>query len=315
MRESSPTDDDALRRGPGMRLPRRFRGYDVELADEGFERLERRVHDLEHQVAELREELLQEQMAGSEARHDLARTRAELRYWNDRATYVDSEVARARQRAKEIEAAAQERADAVEAEAQQRSLQLIDRVCTEANTMLVSAREEAREMLLRCEADIDESQQRLEQLDEARREVARTMQRALEQVQDAVQQVEDVSPVVREARQPGFGRRTAEEAAERFDAEVAAPASAALSTSLPEVLTAQVHDASRGGSRRTAADPAALVDPAAGDEVVQDEQEADSSERRSRPGPILGSRSSDASEQPAPRRSEADIDLENLLLP
>ncbi len=228
---------------PGKRFARSFRGYRRNVVDDAMTRMELRVADLEQQSVELREELLDSQHVASEARHDLTRARAELRYWNDRASYVDSEVARARQRATELEAAARSRAETIEADAQERSLQLVDRVCSEANAIMQAAREEAREMFLRFETDVDMSQQKLDKLEQVRVEVASTMQGALQQFEEAVRELDKVAPVKRivEALEPPtrravptFGKKKAMEAARRFDEGIERTASAALSTPVPE---------------------------------------------------------------------------------
>jgi len=248
MRELDYSDATPTAATPQFR--KRLLGYDANAVDDAIARLDLRHRDLEHQSVELREALLEAQHNASETKHDLTRARAELRYWNDRASYVDSEVARARQRANELESGARQRADAIEADAQERSLQLIDRVCGEANTMLQSAREEAREMFLRFETDVDMSHQKLSKLEEVRTEVARTMQNALRQFEDAVRELDKVAPAKRivEALEapvrrsvPTFGKKKALDAAKRFEAEVDRTSAAALSTPLTEtVLEARV---------------------------------------------------------------------------
>ncbi len=240
MREHTRTEHThPAENAPGKRFKSGFRGYRRNLVDDAMTRLELRVTDLEQQAVELREELLDSQHVASEARHDLTRARAELRYWNDRASYVDSEVARARQRASELEGTARERAETIEADAQERSLQLIDRVCAEANAIMQAAREEAREMFLRFETDVDMSQQKLDKLEQVRLEVAQTMQGALNQFEDAVRELDKVAPAKRivtaleaptRRSVPTFGKRKAMEAAKRFDEGVERTANAAIST-------------------------------------------------------------------------------------
>ena len=235
----------------GARFRRRLRGYDVNVVDEAMLRAEARIDDLEARIQHLQEDLQGVHNEASETRHDLTRARAELRYWNDRATYVDSEVTRARNVAAEIEQTARDRADAIEADAQERSIKLVDRVCAEANQMLQAAREEARDMFLRFETDVDMSQQKLEKLDSVRHEIARTMQHALQQFEDAVTEMNKVAPVKRivEALEqptrravPTFGQQKALEAARRFAAEADETANAALSTPLTGTLKASVSD-------------------------------------------------------------------------
>jgi chromosome segregation ATPase len=260
MRDRSSTEHThPAENAPGTRFARSFRGYRRNLVDDAMTRLELRVADLEQQSVELREELLDSQHVASEARHDLTRARAELRYWNDRASYVDSEVARARQRATELEAAARSRAEAIEADAQERSLHLVDRVCSEANAIMQAAREEAREMFLRFETDVDMSQQKLDKLEQVRVEVASTMQGALNQFEEAVRELDKVAPAKRivtaleaptRRSVPTFGKKKALEAARRFDEGIERVANAALSTPVPEsisqgaptVLSASVSD-------------------------------------------------------------------------
>jgi hypothetical protein len=252
------TNTHPAENAPGKRFARSLRGYRRNLVDDAVTRLELRVRDLEEQAVDLREELLDSQHVASEARHDLTRARAELRYWNDRASYVDSEVARARQRAIELEASARERAETIEADAQERSLQLVDRVCAEANAIMQSAREEAREMFLRFETDVDMSQQKLDKLEQVRQEVAQTMQGALTQFEDAVRELDKVAPAKRIVQAletptrravPTFGKKKALEAAKRFDDGIERTANAALSTPVatsqgaPTVLGATVSDA------------------------------------------------------------------------
>ncbi|MCW2921162.1 MAG: hypothetical protein JWL76_1036 [Thermoleophilia bacterium] len=262
-RSSSTTTEHThpAENAPGTRFARGFRGYRRNLVDDAMTRMELKVADLEQQAVELREELLDSQHVASEARHDLTRARAELRYWNDRASYVDSEVARARQRATELEASARSRAEAIEADAQERSLQLVDRVCSEANAIMQAAREEAREMFLRFETDVDMSQQKLDKLEQVRVEVSRTMQGALNQFEEAVRELDKVAPVKRivEALEPPtrrsvptFGKKKALEAARRFDEGIERTANAALSTPVqdsnatsqgaPTILSASVSD-------------------------------------------------------------------------
>lgn len=266
---------------PGTRFRRGFFGYRRHLVDDAITRMQLRIDDLETQSVELREELLEAQHVASETRHDLTRARAELRYWNDRASYVDSEVARARHRATELEQASRERAETIEADAQERSLQLVDRVCTEANMMLQSAREEAREMFLRFETDVDMSKQKLDKLEEVRREVARSMQGALQQFEDAVRELDKVAPAKRivdaletpvRRAVPTFGKQKALDAAKRFEDSAFDGTSAALST--PLMLD----------------EPLAAVDPAAGDEQIEDEMT-----------------------QPSPRAHEADAEFASLV--
>lgn len=236
---------------PGRRFPRSFRGYRRDVVDDVVARLEERVADLEEQSVELREELLESQHVAGEARHDLTRARAELRYWNDRASYVDSEVARARQRALELEQSARERAEAIEADAQERSLQLVDRVCSEASAIMQAAREEAREMFLRFETDVDMSQQKLDKLETVRRDVAQAMQGALHQFESAVRELDKVAPAKRlvsdleaptRRSTPTFGRSKAQEAARRFDDGIGRSATAAMSTPLPSIPSASSED-------------------------------------------------------------------------
>jgi len=236
---------------PGRRFLRGFRGYRVGIVDDAVTRMELRIEDLETQCIEMREQLLESQQEASETRHDLTRARAELRYWNDRASYVDSEVARARHRAQELEAAARERAETIEADAQERSLQLVDRVCTEANALLQHAREEAREMFLRFEMDVDLKQQKLDRLEQSRMEVARTMQGALRQFEDAVRELDKVDPSKRivEALEdpvrrtaPNFGTQRALEASRRFEQSVEQGTSEAMSTPLTTRLVASIED-------------------------------------------------------------------------
>lgn len=261
----------------GRRFPRSFRGYRRNLVDDAVARLEGRVADLEDQSVQLREELLEAQHVAGEAKHDLTRARAELRYWNDRASYVDSEVARARQRALELEQSARERAEAIEADAQARSLQLVDRVCSEAGAIMQAAREEAREMFLRFETDVDMSQQKLDKLETVRRDVAQAMQGALHQFEHAVRELDKVAPAKRLVSDleaptrrsvPTFGRRKAQEAARRFDQGVEHGATAAMSTPVPTLLDASVEDAEPRVT--TPATPtAATPTPHAADDVAQ----------------------------------------------
>ena len=248
---------------PGKLFSRGLLGYRRAAVEETMTRLGLRVEDLKLQAIELREELLETQHVASETRHDLTRARAELRYWNDRASYVDSEVARARQRAVELEETARDRADQIEADAQERSLQLVDRVCNEANAMLQHAREEAREMFLRFETDVDMSKQKLDRLENVRRDVATTMQAALNQFEDAVRDLDMAAPVKRIAEvlegpvrtpAPNFGTKKALEAARRFEAAAALTASAALTS--PTTITAVSEEMT----------PLTVVDPTAGDE-------------------------------------------------
>ena len=273
MRDRSGTDEYThpaeapVEATTGKRFKRSmFGGYRRNLVDDAIASLELRIEDLESQAVELREELLDAQHVAGEARHDLTRARAELRYWNDRASYVDSEVARARQRALELEESARSRAEAIEADAQERSLQLVDRVCVEANQIMQAAREEAREMFLRFETDVDMSKQKLDKLEQVRREVAQTMQGALSQFEVAVQELDKVAPAKRLVSQleeptrrttPTFGRRKAQEAAKRFDQGVEHGASAALSTPVPAELRATVTPTTTDEATDTPATPTA----------------------------------------------------------
>jgi hypothetical protein len=269
---------------PGRRFKRRWRGYNTNLVDDSMARLELRVVDLESQAVELREELLDSQHSASEAKHDLTRLKAELRYWNDRASYIDSEVARARQRAVDLEQEARQRAEAIESDAQERSLQLIDRVCSEANAMLQAAREEAREMFLRFETDVDMSQQKLEKLEAVRTDVATTMQRALEQFEGAVRELDSVGPAKRivEALEPparranpSFGQRKALEAAGRFAQSAEHSATASMSTPLEHVLTANVEDAAQSSVEQVPTETETEAAPAASPTVGTKRYNAD----------------------------------------
>lgn len=279
---------------PRRKFPRTLFGYRRSTVDDAMTRLRLRVHELETEAVALREDLLEARHEASEFRHDLTRAKAELRYWNDRASYVDSEVARARQRAAEIEQAARSRADAIEADAQERSLQLVDRVCTEANAMLQAAREEAREMFLRFERDVDMSQQKLEQLERVRTEVARNMQGALQQFEEAVRELDKVGPVRRIVESleapvrrpvPTFGKQKALDAAKRFEETAGKGASAAMSTPLPqEDAEGRSRSDGDGSETRTMAplsldDPLAVVDPAAPEDETLSDAAADSDQR------------------------------------
>lgn len=241
MRERSTSHAHPAETSTRPRLRRGLFGYRRRDVEDAMTQLRLRAHELEEEAVTLREELLDARHEASETRHDLTRARAELRYWNDRASYVDSEVARARHRAADLEEAARRRAEAIEADAQERSLQLIDRVCSEANAMLQHAREEAREMFLRFETEVDMSQQKLEKLEEVRTEVARSMQGALEQFEDAVRELDKVGPVKRIVESleqpvrrttPTFGKQKAVDAARRFEDAGAHGASEALSSPL-----------------------------------------------------------------------------------
>lgn len=258
MPDQAPIDytDSSEETPQGKRFRRSFRGYKRNLVDDAVTSLELRIVESEDHAVQLREELLDVQQVADETRHDLTRARAELRYWNDRASYVDSEVARARQRAQELEASARERAEAIEADAQERSLQLIDRVCTEANQIMQSAREEARDMFMRFETDVDMSKQKLDKLEQVRMDVAHTMQGALQQFESAVRELDKVAPVQRivsaletptRRAVPTFGRQKAQEAARRFDDGVEPAASAAISEPIntpptPSVLPSAEED-------------------------------------------------------------------------
>jgi hypothetical protein len=228
-----------------------FGGYRRRSVDDAFTRLRLAHRELEDEVVTLREELLEARHEASETRHDLTRARAELRYWNDRASYVDSEVARARQRATELEEEARSRAEAIEADAQERSLQLVDRVCSEANAIMQHAREEAREMFLRFENDVDMSQQKLAKLERVRTDVARSMQSALEQFEEAVRELDKVGPVRRIVESleepirreiPTFGRQKAMDAARRFEDGAEHGASKAHSTPLLDQTETPIAD-------------------------------------------------------------------------
>lgn len=268
-RTSKPTStDDAYDALPsvdaGRRFPRSvFGGYRRRDVDELLADMAERIEVLERQGEELRDELQDRDHTVSETRHDLSRARAELRYWNDRASYVDSEVARARVRATELERAARERADAIEADAQERSLQLVDRVCSEANAMLQAARAEAREMFLRFETDVEMSQTKLAHLNRVRTEVASTMQGALTQFEAAVRQLDEVGPIRRivEALEeperpavPTFGKQRAMEAARRFEIASEDLVSAVLTSPVtPRTTGESVAAVGGGGEGGTAA--------------------------------------------------------------
>lgn len=239
------------RMSAGSRFRRVLFGYDRHGVDRDVRALERRLADLDATIAGLRDELGATRSAAAEAQHDLTRAHAELRTWNDRAAYVDGEVARARIEAAKLEADARARAEVVESEAQERSLQLIDRVCQEANSLLTAAREEAREMFVRFETEVDVSQRKLDRLEQARREIATTMQSALHQFEEAVAEVNKVAPAKRlvealeePARRtpPTFGTHRALEAARRFAEGTDPSTTAALSTPLPAVFGATVID-------------------------------------------------------------------------
>jgi hypothetical protein len=201
-------------------------GYRRSDVDAAVLELTQRAAGVDRHNAALRAQLTTTEHVLSETKHDLTRARAELRYWNDRASYIDGEVARARRRALEIEQEARERSEAIEADAQERSMQLIDRVCSEANALLQTAREEARDMFLRFEQDVDLSQQRLVRLEDVRADVAQSMQAALIQFEAAVRELDHAGPIHRvnaalaepqRRALPTFGRERAIEAARRFD--------------------------------------------------------------------------------------------------
>jgi hypothetical protein len=137
--------------------------------------------------------------------------------------------------------------------------------------MLQAAREEAREMFLRFETDVDMSKQKLDKLEAVRREVAQSMQDALHQFEEAVRELDKVAPAKRivEALEvpvrravPTFGKQKALDAAQRFEDAAGTSASAALSTP----LTATVTDVP--APEAAPAEPITLVDPAAGDEAA-----------------------------------------------
>jgi vacuolar-type H+-ATPase subunit H len=286
---TAPSISTAGTPDPGERFRKRlFRGYDVDQVDDALARVDLQLRDLEVEAADLREELLAARNDASETRHDLTRAKAELRYWNDRASYVDSEVARARRQAAELEETARNRADTIEADAQARSLQLIDSVCEEANAMLQHAREEAREMFLRFESDVDMSQQKLVRLEEARDLIASTMQNALRQFEDAVREMNKVGPIeqivaaIEEPTRravPTFGQRKALDHAKRFAEQAEHTATPALSSPLPSVLGVSVHDVDDTEAESEAIELAALpeivVDPTAPSDVFENEAGTD----------------------------------------
>lgn len=100
-------------------------------------------------------------------------------------------------------------------------------------------------MFLRFEQDVDMKQQKLDRLEQTRTEVARTMQGALQQFEEAVRELDRVDPAkrivealeepVRRTR-PDFGTAKALEASRRFEETVARSSSEALSTPLRPLL-------------------------------------------------------------------------------
>lgn len=236
MRDRSRPDHDAtIGSGASSEITARFGrellGYRRSVVDDAVANLELRIATLTGEATDVRAALLASQHAASETGHNLTRARAELRYWNDRASYVDNEVARARRRAIELTQTARDRAEAIEADAQERSLQLIERVCSEANAILQSTREQAQEMSLRLETDVDVSQRKLDRLELARTAVAEALRSALASFEEAVEGVTSAAPArrivelleepVRRAV-PTFGRQKDMEAARRFK-QVSAP--------------------------------------------------------------------------------------------
>ena len=95
---------------PSLRFPRALLGYRRDAVDDA-------CAALADQVVELREALMERDTVVQDLRSDLTRCEAEIRYWNDRESYVESEVDRARTTAERLEREAHERAVAVELEA------------------------------------------------------------------------------------------------------------------------------------------------------------------------------------------------------
>ena len=160
---------------------------------------------------------------------ELSRARAEVRYWNDRETFVEMETERARAAAERVESAARERAYAVERDAKDRAAQLIDRVCAEATAILQQARDEAREVTERVQGDVHVTEERVGQLREVQGDIQQAIRTALDSFRDGLRDLDHSVPsagaiqtlaaaVAPPRPEPDFGRTKAAEAARRFGA-------------------------------------------------------------------------------------------------
>ena len=210
------------------RLRRRLLGYRRKDVDAW-------VFDSRGQLIELREELMERTEAVTELEGNVHELKLQLRYWEDRAAFIDSQLSRVHEDARRIEHEARERADQVEKTAQGRALQMVDRVCVEANTILQHARDEAREIYGRNQQDINRSRVRVEQMSALQVEVSNALHRAMERFQEGVFELDKVQPTrqhslvarvsaaaaqqapPRERTLPTFGRTRALEAAQLLD--------------------------------------------------------------------------------------------------
>lgn len=193
MKHAGERPDDAPEQ-PGT-APRSFRGRFFG----GYDRAEVDAFVLQNagESVDLREQLMSRCEELDQLRDEQRRLRTELRYWNDRQTFIDGELDRVRADAERIENDARERASNVEKRAQDRALQLVDRVCVEANTILVNAREEAHAMFARQEDDLDVSRRRVERMTQLQLEITSALRAAMQQFERGMHEIESVAPSLR----------------------------------------------------------------------------------------------------------------------
>jgi hypothetical protein len=183
--------------------------------------------DAEAQQIELREQLMERGATIDELEADLTRARREVRYWEDRQNFVEAEVERARASAERVEKEARERAEEVERDAKDRSLQMIDRVCAEANAIVQHARDEAREMATRFQDDVVLAEQRIERLRRIEVELQKSVRTAIDSFESGIRTLQDAAPsaqaveteqTARKLPSHDFGKSRAVEAARRYSA-------------------------------------------------------------------------------------------------
>lgn len=177
------------------RFRRRLRGYDADAVEAWAETVLSQLAA----VADEYERLLASQRSTD---MQLAESRAEVRFWHDRQSFIEAELERVRSQGAALIEDARGRADEIERAAEQRSLTMIERVCEEANSIMQHARDEAQLLFSRQERDVDAARARVERMTALQQEMSRALRGAMQRFEQGLMEVEHAGPSAQIAPPP-----------------------------------------------------------------------------------------------------------------
>jgi cell division septum initiation protein DivIVA len=165
------------------RFGRQLLGYRRATVEAWGDALDRYIEELRHEVADSTDQIVH-------LTDELGALRARIRFHEDREQLVRSEMERVARDSDRMLHEARMRGEEVERAAQERALRMVDRVCDEANQILQHARDEARELLARNDAELARARQRVSQMADLQRGIRSSMRTAVEQFEQGMHHLE-----------------------------------------------------------------------------------------------------------------------------